>query len=91
MDTAPIVNLFTQLITAGSQIALGACAFFVLLAGYQWMTAGGSARGHETAKGSLYNALIGLAIVMLCKGIANVVGGALGAPSQGLVLIHPLL
>ena len=35
MDTGPIVNLFTQLITAGAAIAAAACAFFVLLAGYQ--------------------------------------------------------
>jgi hypothetical protein len=91
MDTGPIVNLFTQLITAGAAIAAAACAFFVLLAGYQWMTAGGSVRAIEAAKGSLYNALIGFAIVILCKVIANLVGGALGSPSQALVLIRPLL
>ena len=59
MDTAPIVNLFTQLMTAG--VALGAvvCAFFLMLAGYQWMTAGGSVRAVESAKFSLTHALIG--------------------------------
>ena len=83
MDTGPIVNLFTQLITAGAAIAAAACAFFVLLAGYQWMTAGGSVRAIEAAKGSLYNALIGFAVVILCKIIAGLVGGALGAPGGG--------
>src|SRR5207245_4515283 len=34
MDTGPIVNLFTQLITVGTTIALIVCAFFVMLAGY---------------------------------------------------------
>ena len=38
MDTGPIVNMFTRLITVGTTIALIACAFFVMLAGYQHMT-----------------------------------------------------
>ena len=80
MDTGPIVNMFTQLITVGTAIALIVCAFFVMLAGYQYMTAGGSVRAIESAKSSLYNALIGFAIVILCKVIAGLVGGALGAP-----------
>ena len=83
MDTAPIVNMFTQLITVGTTIALIVCAFFVMLAGYQYMTAGGSVRAIESAKGSLYNAFIGLAIVVLCRVLANLVGGALGAPAGG--------
>jgi hypothetical protein len=35
MDTGPIVNLFTWLLTAGAAVAAAACAFFVMLAGYQ--------------------------------------------------------
>ncbi len=42
------------------------------------LTAGAAAV--EGAKGSLYHALIGLAIVIMCKIIAGLVGGALGAP-----------
>lgn len=80
MDTGPIVNMFTQLITVGTAIALIVCAFFVMLAGYQYMTAGGSVRAVESAKGSLYNTAIGFAIVILCKVLASLVGGALGAP-----------
>ena len=83
MDTGPIVNMFTQLITVGTAIALIVCAFFVMLAGYQYMSAGGSVRTIESAKSSLYNALIGLAIVIMCKVIAGLVGGALGAPGAG--------
>ncbi len=91
MDTAPIVRTFETLINVGAAVAAVAAAFFVMLAGYQYMTAGGSIRAIESAKGSLYNALIGFAIVILCKVIANLVGGALGSPSQALVLIRPLL
>jgi hypothetical protein len=81
MDPAPIINLFDQLITLGSTIALVVCAFFVMIAGYQYMTAGGSVRAVESAKGSLSNAFIGLAIAMLCRVLANLVGGALHPPT----------
>jgi hypothetical protein len=83
MDTTPIANLFNQLMTAG--LALGAivCAFFLTLAGYQWMTAGGSPRAVESAKASLTHALIGFAIVVLSKVLANLVAAALGAPGAG--------
>ena len=83
MDTGPIISLFTQLLSVGAAVAAAVCAFFVMLAGFQWMTAGGSVRGVESAKGSLGNALIGFAIVILCKVIANLVAGALGAPAVG--------
>ena len=84
MDTEPIVRTFDALLTAGATLAAIVAAFFVMLAGYQYMSAGGSVRANESAKGSLYNALIGLAIIILCKVIANLVGGALGAPAQAL-------
>jgi len=81
MDPGPIINLFNQLITLGAAIALVVCAFFIMLAGYQYMTAGGSVRAVESAKGSLSNAFIGLAIAMLCRVLANLVGGALHPPA----------
>ena len=80
MDVAPIIKIFDSLLTAGAAVGLTATAFFVMLAGYQYMSAGGSVRAVESAKGSLYNALIGLAVVILAKLIANLVGGALSAP-----------
>jgi hypothetical protein len=78
MDTAPIVRTFETLINVGAAVAAIAAAFFVMLAGYQYMTAGGSVRALESAKSSLSNALIGLAIVILCRVVANLVRGALG-------------
>ena len=44
MDTAPIVRTFETLINVGAAVAAVAAAFFVMLAGYQYMTAGGSVR-----------------------------------------------
>jgi len=84
MDTQPIITLFNQLLTVGAAVAAVVCAFFVMLAGYQYMTAGGSSRAVDSAKGSLYHALIGFAIVILCKVVANLVGSALGAPAQAV-------
>ena len=83
MDTGPIVSLFNQLMTAGLALGAVVCAFFLMLAGYQWMTAGGSVRAVESAKSSLTHALIGFAIVVLCKVLANLVAAALGAPAAG--------
>ena len=83
MDVSPIIKIFDSLLTAGAAVGLTATAFFVMLAGYQYMSAGGSVRAVESAKGSLYNALIGFAVVILCKIIAGLVGGALGAPGAG--------
>jgi hypothetical protein len=80
LDVGPIVKVFEALLTAGAAVSLAATAFFVMLAGFQYMGAGGSVRAVESAKGSLYNALIGFAVVILCKVIAGLVGGALGAP-----------
>jgi hypothetical protein len=75
--------VFDALMTAGATLSLGATGFFIMLAGYQYMSAGGSVRQIESAKGSLYNAMIGFSIVILCKVIAGLVGGALGAPGAG--------
>jgi hypothetical protein len=83
MDVGPIVKVFDTLMTAGAALGLAATGFFVMLAGYQYLSAGGSVRSVEAAKSSLYNALIGFAIVIMCKVIAGLVGGALGAPGAG--------
>ena len=84
MDTAPIVRTFETLITVGAAVAAVVAGFFVMLAGYQYMTAGGSVRALESAKSSLSNALIGLAIVILCRVVANLVRGALGGEEAAL-------
>jgi hypothetical protein len=83
MDVGPILKVFDALTNAGALLAIATAGFFVMIAGYQYMSAGGSARAIEMAKGGLYSALIGLAIVLLCKVIAALVGGALGAPGAG--------
>ena len=84
MDVGPIVKIFDALLTAGAAVAAVVSAFFVMLGGFQYMTAGGSPRAVESAKSSMWHALLGFAVVILCRVIANLVGGALGAPAQAL-------
>jgi hypothetical protein len=80
-DTGPIINVFNSLLAVGAAVSLAATAFFVMLAGFQYMSAGGSVRSVESAKGSLYNALIGFAIVILCRVVAGLVGTPLALPA----------
>ena len=40
MDVGPIVSVFNALLTAGAAVSLAATAFFVMLAGFQYMSAG---------------------------------------------------
>jgi NaMN:DMB phosphoribosyltransferase len=39
MDTGPLIKVFDSLLTAGAAIGLTATAVFVMLAGYQYMSA----------------------------------------------------
>jgi hypothetical protein len=71
MDVSPIIKVFDGPLAAGAAVGLTATAFSVMLAGYQYMSVGGSVRAVESAKGSLYNALIGLAVVIMSKIIAG--------------------
>jgi hypothetical protein len=82
MDVAPIEKVFDTLTNAGALLGFAVASFFVAMAGYQYMTAGGSVRQVESAKSSLQNSLIGFGIVILSRVIAGMVGNALGAPGM---------
>ena len=47
--------------------------FYVLLAGFKWMTAGGSNKGTEEAKEMIKNAVIGMVIIVAGFAISNFV------------------
>ena len=84
LDTAPIVRTLETLINVGAAVGAVAAAFFVMLAGSQHMTAGGSVRALESAKNSRSNALISLAMVILCRAVGDLVRGALGGEQSAL-------
>ena len=81
MNTDPIVRTFDALLTAGATVSAIVAAFFVMIAGFQYMGAGGSVRAIESAKGSLYNALIGFAIVIR-SAPGEIAGGGRRTPDR---------
>ena len=66
-----VIDTFNQLTTIGLNIGIGAAAFFILLGGFQYMTAGGNPMAMERAKSSLKNAAIGFAIILLARTLAQ--------------------
>ena len=74
-------NILDILSTAASYLALG----FVVWGGYLYMMSSGDPSRTATAKKTMTNAFIGLAIAMLAKTIVGtIIGGALGS-SGGLI------
>lgn len=63
----PINRIKTSLETLGVIVAV----VFVILGGYKFMTAGGSAENIETGKKYIMWALVGLAIVLLAEGLTR--------------------
>lgn len=51
---------------------------FLVLAGFEWLQAGGDAGKVEKAKGRMTNGAIGLLVMILATAIAGVIGGAFG-------------
>jgi hypothetical protein len=81
----PMVNamntLFGSLLSIGVKAGAAVCAFFLMWAGYNWMSAGGNTRQMESAKQALFNALAGLAIILVASVIATMVVNAIPATS----------
>ena len=74
-----INSLFTHLLNIGLGVAVTVCAFFLMWGGFKYMSASGNPRQMESAKGAIVNALFGLAIVLGCRVIAQMVQSAIGA------------
>ncbi len=69
-------TFFGNLIEIGTGVALAVSACFVMWGAFLYMTAGGSPRRLETAKSAIACALTGLAVVLIARGIASMVQGA---------------
>ena len=80
MGIGPIVSVFNSLLTVGAAVSLAATAFFVMLAGFQYMSSRRKRSVRRVGQGQPLQRLIGFAIVILCRVIAALVGTALGAP-----------
>lgn len=76
MESA-ITQLFTNLLQVGTAVGVSVCAFFLMWAGYSYMSAGGNVRQMESAKQGLFNALAGLAIILAAHLLAQMIQTAL--------------
>ena len=65
--------LFGNLLDIGTGVAAAVSAFFVMWGAFLYMSAAGSPRQMETAKAAIFNALAGLALVLLARVIARMV------------------
>jgi hypothetical protein len=70
---ATIINL----LNIATGIGLLACAFFLCMAGFVFMTSGGNPSGIERAKSAAFNAAIGFALVLSARVIANIINSAI--------------
>jgi TRAP-type C4-dicarboxylate transport system permease small subunit len=66
-----------SLIMLVRNIAIVCAAFMFCVGGWQYMTAGGNPSSQQAAKSTMWNATIGLGIIMASSVIANVLGSIL--------------
>jgi hypothetical protein len=67
------INTFLNI---ASGIGLLACAWFLCMAGFYFMSSGGSPQKIEQSKSAAFNAAIGFALMLSARTIANIVQGA---------------
>jgi hypothetical protein len=72
-----IETFFRSLITIGTTVAFLVASFFIVLAGFLWISANGDVRQIERAKSALTTALIGLGIILMANAIADLIFSAL--------------
>jgi len=77
-----ITNILTIIFMAAILLVL----FFLILGAFQWITSGGDKEKVGHARGTIVNALIGLAILALAFLIINIVGGILNINIHNIVL-----
>jgi len=76
MDT--ISTLFTNLLTIGVQVGATVAAAFLMWGAYMYMSAGGSPHQMERGKSAMWNAVVGLVIVVSARVIAAMIRTAVG-------------
>lgn len=75
---AAINGLFTNLLNIGVGVAVTVAAFFLMYGAFIYMSASGSPHQMEKGKSAMFNALAGLAIVLMARVIAGMIQSALG-------------
>ena len=76
---AAINALFTNLLTIGTEVGVTVAALFLMWGAYMYMSAGGSPHQMERGKSAMWNAVVGLVIVVSARVIASMIRSAVGA------------
>lgn len=66
-----IISTINNLVTAATAIGAAAVVLFIIVAGWQWLSSGGSDRGVQQAKSSLLNTGFGFAIIVMAQGLGT--------------------
>lgn len=70
---AEINQLLNNLLTVAQGIGAAACAWFLCLAGWYFMTSGGNPQKIEQSKSAAFNALVGFGVILSARVIAGIV------------------
>lgn len=73
LNADSIPKLIGQIIDIALGIAGAIAVLFVIVGGFQYMTAGGSDDQVKKGKATIFNALIGIVLIVLAYAIVNVV------------------
>lgn len=76
MDLGPLTQTINNVLNIATALGLLVCAFFLAMAGFYYMTSGGNPGAIERSKSAAFNAMLGLALVLSARVIANLVNGA---------------
>ncbi len=71
-------TIITQALNISYIVAIVIVLFFIILGAFNWITSGGEKEKVAKARGTIVNALIGLAVLALALVIITVIGAILG-------------
>jgi len=77
-DNVDILEVLNQIINWVFAIFLGIAVLFIILAAFQFLTAGGDSSKVSAARDKLLYAAIGIAVAFLSRAIVPIVSGILG-------------
>lgn len=82
----PANVIITNILSIVFVVAILLVLFFLIMGAFKWITSGGEKEAVGKARGTIVNALIGLAILALAFVIARVAGSIVGVDFGNLVI-----
>lgn len=82
----PVNVIITNILSIVFVVAILLVLFFLIVGAFRWITSGGEKEAVGKARGTIVNALIGLAILALAFVIARVAGQIVGVDFGNLIL-----